>query len=235
MAGPHCLNRGGTLAQCGVHFGVLNGKEFSRNYDRPLNTKGEPMAPNIQEVYAEGSAIDVEVVVTTHHKGHFEFSVCPIEDLTPMSVPTADCFARNKLKFVSDNMYGAPQDPHYPERAYITPASMATWTGGSPDEQPVWGASYKMTFQLPPGITGEIVLLQWYYLTANSCKHDGYASYPFPTTWGSDVALYPSLPDCQEVPPDGDGVPEQVGYWGASCVVIYECSLAHRFLPPFCL
>ena len=54
------------------------------------------------------------------------------------------------------------------------------------------------------------MLLQWYYLTANSCKHDGYADFLFPEEWGEDVRLYPGLPDCGAVPPDGDGVPEQV-------------------------
>lgn len=105
------------------------------------------MPPNIQGVYSEGGLIDVEVMVTTHHKGHFEFSVCPLEleAASPMPLPTAACFAANKLRFVSDELYGAPQDPRYPERAYITPASVANWTNGRPNEQPVYGASYNMT------------------------------------------------------------------------------------------
>ena len=68
-----------------------------------------------------------------------------------------------------------------------------------------------MKFQLPEGVAGDVVLLQWYYLTANSCKHEGYAEYPFPEEdWGTDVGLYPGLPDCGELPEDGNGVPEQV-------------------------
>ena len=127
-----------------------------------------------------------------------------------MPIPTEECFARNKLKFISDEFYGAPPDPNYPERAYIAPASKVDYMMPLPGEQPVVGAYYKMKFQLPMGVAGNVVLLQWYYLTANSCKHEGYADYPFPEDWGTDVALYPGLPDCGEVPPDGNGVPEQV-------------------------
>ena len=154
----------------------------------------------------------MEVLVTTHHKGHFVFSLCPIEVKRgkAMPVPTKKCFKEHKLTFVSDELYGAPPDPNYPERAYIAPASKVDWLNGVPDEQPVVGALYKMKFQLPEGVAGEVVLLQWYYLTANSCKHEGYAEYPFPEEWGEDVALYPRLPDCEDIPPDGDGVPEQV-------------------------
>ncbi|KAL7533130.1 hypothetical protein ACHAXR_007565 [Thalassiosira sp. AJA248-18] len=170
------------------------------------------MSPNIQGVYSEGGEIEVEVLVTTHHKGHFVFSACPLDATqVPMPIPTPECFENNKLTFLSDDLYGAPPDPNYPERAYIAPALKVQWSNGSPgDKQPVVGAEYKMKFQLPMGVAGDVVLIQWYYLTANSCKHEGYADYPFPEAWGEDVAFYPLLPDCGEVPPDGNGVPEQV-------------------------
>jgi len=48
------------------------------------------------------------------------------------------------------------------------------------------------------------------YLTANSCKHDGYLNYTWPAEWGDDVLRYGALPDCEGVPEDGNGVPEQV-------------------------
>ena len=44
-----------------------------------------------------------------------------------------------------------------------------------------------------------------------SCKHEGYEDYPFPSNWGTDTALNKGLPDCGEVPRDGNGVPEQ--FW----------------------
>ena len=84
------------------------------------------------------------------------------------------------------------------------------WSSDHPDLQAVVGALYRMMFWLPEGLAGDVVLLQWYYLTANSCKHEGYAEYPFPEEWGNDMLLYLGLPDCGEVLPDGNGVPEQV-------------------------
>ena len=211
QTGPHCLNRGGTLAQCGILTGFHEDIPWERNYDKPLSIHDQPMKPNLQGVYKEGAIIDIEVLVTTHHKGHFEFALCPIDPTaTPMVIPTQECFAQNKLTFVSDELYGAPPDVNYPERAYISPASVVDYTEPIEGVQPVVGAKYKMKFQLPEGLSGNLVLLQWYYLTANSCKHEGYAEYDFPKEWGSDVQLYPGLPDCGEVPEDGNGVPEQV-------------------------
>ena len=165
----------------------VDGEEvrWERNYDRPLNVRSEPMSPNIQGEYQEGDEIEVEVFVTTHHKGHFEFSVCPISDSVPMEAPTEECFAKNKLEFISDELYNAPIDTNYPHRAYIAPASKADWSQGVE----LYAASYKMKFRLPMGVSGDLVLLQWYYLTANSCKHEGYADYPFPEEWGFDVSL----------------------------------------------
>jgi len=102
----------------------VDGEEvrWERNYDRPLNVRSEPMSPNIQGEYREGDEIEVGVFVTTHHKGHFEFSVCPISDSVPMEVPTEECFAKNKLEFISDELYNAPIDTNYPHRAYIAPS-----------------------------------------------------------------------------------------------------------------
>jgi hypothetical protein len=176
IIGPHCLNRGGVLAQCGIHE--------DRNYDKPLNSQKQPMSPNIQAEYNEGDLIEVKVLLTTHHKGHMELSVCPIENSVPMEVPTERCFAKNKLEFVSDELYDAPIDANYPERAYIAPAGIANPEGSS-----LIPANYTLRFRLPMGVSGDLVLLQWYYLTANSCKHEGYADYPFPEAWGGETKL----------------------------------------------
>ena len=62
------------------------------------------------------------------------------------------------LEFVEDSLYGAPQDVNYPERGYV-----------APDQQ-----EFSMKYKLPLGLTGERVLLQWKYLTGNSCLHPGY-------------------------------------------------------------
>ena len=192
------------------------------------------MSINLQGIYRQGDIIDIEVLVTTHHKGHFEFAVCPINgggsDGIPMEVPTADCFNNNKSQFISDELYGAPIDPQYPERAYIAPASVVQYSEAIANVQSVVGAIYKMKFKLPEDIYGDTVLLQWYYLTANSCKHEGYSEYNFPNDWGADV-FDDGLPDCGEIPPDGNGVPEQVSFLCAH-LVSFPCRPA-PLLKPF--
>ena len=147
-----------------------------RNYDAPLDYRGRRLPPAVQQTYVEGQIITVEVMVTTHHKGHFEFRACPLvaldepeQDVNPLPVPTKECFDSYPLKFVSDTLYGAPPDPKYPERAYIAPAQIPTWgPGEGPDgTDGVVGALYTLELELPKGLNGEVVLLQWYYLTAN--------------------------------------------------------------------
>jgi len=61
-------------------------------------------------------------------------------------------------------------------------------------------------YKLPDGLKGDLILLQWYYLTGNSCTAKGYDTYPFPDGFDPGVA------ECVgEIPPDGRGVPEQ--FW----------------------
>jgi len=192
---PHCLNIGGTEAQCG--------KVGDHNYDYPPNAIGEgTLAPIIQECYEEGAVIDVESVLTAHHKGHFELKACPI---APGEVPTQSCFDNNKLTFVEDKLYGAPADPLYPERAYIPLAENTLKEANG-------NYKYHHRYQLPEGLQGDLILIQWYYVTANSCALEGYDTYDFPP--GFD----PGTSTCTSVAPDGRGLPEQ--FWNCAEVEI---------------
>ena len=84
-------------------------------------------------------------------------------------------------------------DPNYPTRAYIPPEDYHT--------------SYK--YRLPADLAGDLVLIQWYYLTANICSGDGYDQYEFPAP---DWCISQCRAQCQaEIPLDGSGVPEQ--FW----------------------
>jgi hypothetical protein len=188
---PQSANTGGTLGQCGVIAGV-------REYDYPKNALGGPLAPRPQACYQPGQIIDVSVALTAHHKGHFSFKACPI---SPFQVPTQACFDAYPLKFISDNIYGANFDPTYPDRAYIPLATVGM-------SNSLYTYSYK--FELPTGLSGDLVLLQWHYITANSCVHVGYNTYNWPVGphWPSASDL--TVPNCGPLPPDGNGVPEQV-------------------------
>lgn len=89
---PQSANIGGTLAQCGIIAGL-------RNYDFPKNALGNPMPPRPQQCYQPGQTIDLQVTLTAHHKGHFEYKACPI---SPGQAPTQACFDAHPLKFISD-------------------------------------------------------------------------------------------------------------------------------------
>merc|ERR1719343_126753 len=161
--GPHSLNRGGI---CGINT------EF--NYSTPLNTFGNPMPVNIQANFTQGQEIELEVVLTAHHMGHFEFKACAIQ---PYEIPTQACFDQNPLEFVEDIFYNAPADPNYPGRAYLPTSGFSTH---SITENGLTGLQYKHKFRLPANLVGDLVLIQWHYITSNSCLPEGYGNYTFP-------------------------------------------------------
>jgi hypothetical protein len=99
------------------------------------------------------------------------------------------------MTFVSGQ--GANFDPNYPERAYI-PLSSGYW-------------NYTYKFKFPDGLSGDLVLLQWHYVTANSCTPSGYKEYNWPS--GNDWHMASNLivGSCGTLPLDGNGAPEQVG------------------------
>jgi len=193
---PHCLNLGGTLATCGV---VGN-----RNYDYPKNYNSGPLEWNAQSDYVADSIIDIEVVLTAHHKGHFEVKSCPVD---PGQIASQECFDSHPLEFVSDELYGAPKDINYPGRAYIAPPSIT-----QSDTSGVLGMFFHYKFKLPDDVFGH-VLLQWYYITGNSCTAEGYDNYSFPQpNWAPS-----GVSTCSDIPADGNGVPEQ--FW--NCAEVY--------------
>ncbi len=75
-----------------------------------------------QTTYEVGSTIEIEAVLTAHHKGHMEVKACSV---SPNEVATQSCFDSNPLEFVSDELYNAPKDVNYPGRAYIAPPGIS--------------------------------------------------------------------------------------------------------------
>jgi len=181
---PHCLN-----ANEGVCGKVSNG---GRSYDPFLDSTGQVMPWITQDTYTEGQVISVKSYLDTHHNGHMTLSACPMG-----LASTQACFDKeeNFLTFVADITPGTsfpmPADPNYPERGM--------YYGG----QGGGIKSFEMLFKLPEGvgIHGDQVMLQWRYITANSCSPPGYAEY-FSTNslpnsfWTSGLTLctppYPS-------------------------------------------
>jgi hypothetical protein len=71
---PTCLNLGGILARCGL--------TADRNYDTPRNALMGTMPANPQATYVQGQMVNVEVVLSAHHRGHFIFKACPVSSTT---------------------------------------------------------------------------------------------------------------------------------------------------------
>ena len=140
---PHCLNRGGSKAsRCGINNG--------RNYDTPKSNDGVSRLPFIARAhYTVGQIIDVETTVSAYHGGHYEFKLCVLSN--PYEVASQDCFDEHPLEYVEDVLYDAVKDERYPYRAYLA---------GDYER-------FVHRLQLPEGVEGMYVLLQWHWLTAS--------------------------------------------------------------------
>lgn len=117
-----------------------------------------------------------------------------------------ECFDRHIFEFVEDMAYGMPAgktvgsnsgdnngnssvsrsvshsssiaDPNHLERGYY-------WGG-----QGASGVDFAMKFRIPTSLVGEKVMLQWHYITANSCSPPGYTDY-----FGGNNSMGQVLPD----------------------------------------
>lgn len=187
---PSCSN---TKAGANEFCGSID----NRNYDRPLDKAGNPLILQAQAVYTEGQIIDTEYVFTANHNGHHYLRGCPD------AVLSKECFERYPpLEFIEDltmQAYGtshnAPKDPNYPERGYLNQGASHT----------------RMRFKLPPGLVGDMVVLQWHWVTGNSCESAGYDTYSWPPGWEPSSNMAPCPATLSDT---GIGAPEQ--FW--NCV-----------------
>jgi len=184
---PSCANIKNANGFCG--------KVQTRDYDFPKTGDGSPLPPTAQAEYVEGQYVDMEFVFTANHNGHHITYACPDFDN-----PTQACFEQYPLEYVEDlsveaygTSYNAPKDENFPSRAYVNPAASKT----------------KMRFKLPEGLHGDpandnLVLLQWHWVTGNSCRSEGYDDYNFPPGWSPDnMGPCPPLSDTGvDVPPE---------------------------------
>lgn len=192
---PHCLNRKPADGFCGYD-------DRSRNYDSPKNFEGKPLKIETHSTYTKGDEIEIESVLTAHHMGHIQVGGCPADALSD------DCFNSNLLIFVedlSDYDTKANVDTLHPERAHVHPA-----VGIGTDSSTTASGSmrFKHKFRLPENLVGNHVVLQWRYLTANSCNHPDYELYEWPAdSWWSSALAQCVVP----LSKTGDGAPEQ--FW----------------------
>ena len=180
---PWSANRKRATETCGT---ISN----TRNYDF--------LPSGVQATYSSGQTVDFDVDMTAHHNGHFVLKACPI---SPGQTATQACFDRNPLRFVSGE--NANPHPNYPDRAYLPPANPPNAPNGAHPQFASGGRwSYRYKFQLPQGLSGDLVLLQWHYITGNSCLPPGYNTYNWPAGWNPG-----NLATCVEIPTSSNGPP----------------------------
>ncbi|GAX15594.1 hypothetical protein FisN_3Hh064 [Fistulifera solaris] len=134
----------------------LCGKVGANDYDKWVDSMGIPMPWSSQVTWKPGQVVQIEFEITAHHWGHVELHACPRGRQS-----TQRCLDQYPLEFVADVSHGMPKDTSFPERGYLT--------GGK--------FKYTMQFRLPNDLEGSQVLLQWKYITANSCNPPGYKEY----------------------------------------------------------
>ncbi|EER00933.1 conserved hypothetical protein [Perkinsus marinus ATCC 50983] len=191
--------------QCGNSGGTVNrirekNAPFPDNHDAegthglcgdPFEGGGTNLPPPAQQTYmqqgpvkatyTQGQNIVIEMDLTVHHWGHFEYRICE-GGLSGQKYPTQkagqDCLNKNLLvrpdpksrpecrnaKNIDASNYDCqPLDTAHPERWYLPPQS--------------YGPKYKMTFKLPDDLTCSLCTMQWNWITGNSCLVDGYKEY----------------------------------------------------------
>lgn len=99
----------------------------------------------IAQTFTEGQTIDIEIVITAHHKGEFNFFLCDLPEGSSASTPvTKSCLRKHRLRM-----------PNGKTKYQLPPPA------GSPSH-------YNMQYKLPQGVTCSRCVLQWYWKTGNS-------------------------------------------------------------------
>jgi hypothetical protein len=123
--------------------------------------------------FQRGQVIHIDIIVTSHHRGHFEFYICDTKDLEfPENGITQECLFRHQLSRAEEVDSISPMDEKYPYRYYLEPTSCMEF-----QEEPYPGYITTVAYQLPANLTCKHCVLQWWYFTGNSCNHVGYREY----------------------------------------------------------
>jgi hypothetical protein len=128
------------------------------------------------EPFVQGSVVSLDVEIHAHHKGHFEFYICDKAGQDPGAETDAECLNQYHLQRAPDlDNEVSPIDPNHPERYYVPPQCALSKSG--PNSQPI---VENMRFMLPDDLFCEHCVLQFVYVTGNSCNPNGYAEYNWP-------------------------------------------------------
>ncbi|CAE8592306.1 unnamed protein product [Polarella glacialis] len=153
---PHCGNGAGI---CG------DGNQWPADSDY-LNFYQGTVA-----TWTAGAVVEVQVKVTAHHKGHYQFSICDqvlnssvqnpqacldkwiLSRASPEEAGLTDCAGGDKRSGCQ------PVDSRHPERFYLPPP------GFSPDGS----NTHSIYLKLPASLSCAACTMQWRWFSANSC------------------------------------------------------------------
>merc|ERR1711934_866156 len=163
---PQCLSAGGPAQ-------VFSSNKYrhgmcGNSYSDSVQNWNEP--GQIQATYEEGQAIEVEMAITAHHVGYFDFQLCDKQDISE------ECFFKNRLMRVGCD---DENDPNcYRVWKHLTEFETGLWIANSVspkyDGPAIKGSTtgtvtYKARLQLPKGVKCTNCVLRWHYFTTNSC------------------------------------------------------------------
>jgi hypothetical protein len=152
---PECWNGG----DCPEQAHMPGGKFY---------TKGNGNGGLIQATYSEGQTIDVEMYIMAHHMGAVTLRLCDEARVTEKCLNKYGPLKR--VDFEQGGLREAqPINPNHPEFWYLNPTAYA------PAKVP-GTTHYRMRarFKLPEGVSCENCVLQWWWITGNSCTAPGY-------------------------------------------------------------
>ncbi|CAN8062580.1 unnamed protein product [Agarophyton chilense] len=126
--------------------------------------------------YTEGSVLGVGMSIVTHHNGYVEMHVCDVAKCG--GEISRQCFLKGacvqlKRAYHPECQSGksphcGPIDRRYPGRWYLPCRSGARWDDYRP---------YYATFRLPKHFNCKHCVLQWYWVTGNTCNPPGVLDY----------------------------------------------------------
>lgn len=141
----------------------------------------------IVATYSQGSVLGIGMSIVTHHNGFVVLNLCDVSKCSGEISP--DCFKKgacHQLKRAYHPECESGRSPHcgpidrrHPGRWYLPCHSKSRWDDYRP---------HYATFRLPAHLTCKHCVLQWYWVTANTCNPPGVMDYfdsPNRPHWGT--------------------------------------------------
>jgi len=190
----------------------------------------------IVEKYAPGQVADFSVQIDTNHNGFFVFYLCNLDACGTKDIDQK-CFENNHCSLLkrvaspacensSDNFECGPIDQDHPERWYVP------CRGGPSNVK--GGNKGSMKYKIPEDVQCKHCVVQWYWVTANSCNPKGMKEYfsaksPFGNSCGGDGGsvggINPSMVEC-------GGAKFAEEFWGCADVSVGSGAALDKSLPP---